>query len=249
MWDLLFVSAAAFVGGVVNAVAGGGTFFTLPALVAVGVPPVAANATSALAVFPGYAASALGFRAELRSFERRFVLRLVAVTLAGSFAGSLLLLVSSNEAFSAIVPVLLLGSTLAFVFGDRIRARAAARGRPGAARPGIGMALACVYGGYFNGGLGIMLLALFALWGMEDLSRMNALKNVAAFTVSTISVATFAAAGLIDWSYATAMMLAATAGGYAGAPLVRIVPRPIMRAAIATIGLGVTAGFAWRLVA
>lgn len=249
MTDILLLLAAAFGAGVLNTIAGGGTFLTFPALVFTGVPPVAANATSAVAVFPGYLGGALGFRDELASFDRKRLIRLGLITLAGGLVGSGLLLVSSNAAFSVVVPFLLLAATLAFLFGDRIRAWAASRARSVTPEGAAGLFAVSVYGGYFNGGLGIVLLALFALWGMTDLHRMNGLKNGLSFALSAISVAIFAGAGLVKWPQAAMMMLAATAGGYAGAPLARALPKPVVRAIIGMIGFGMSAVFFWRLVA
>lgn len=247
MLDALLLVAAAFGAGVLNTVAGGGTFLTFPALVAVGVPAVAANATSAVAVFPGYLGGTLGFRAELAAIPRRRLLRLVAVTLGGGLAGSALLLLSSDRAFEAVVPVLLLGATLAFLWGDRARAWAARRARAIAPEGALGLLAVSAYGGYFNGGLGILLLALFALWGMDDIHRMNALKSGLSLALSAISVAVFAAAGLVRWPEAALMMLAATVGGYAGAPLARALPRGVVRGIVAAIGFGMSALFLWRL--
>lgn len=217
---------------------------TFPALVFTGVPPVVANATSAVAVFPGYLAGAAGFRRELAGFAPARLVRLVLVTLAGGLVGALLLMVSTDAAFSAIVPGLLLMATLAFLFGDRLRALAA---HHAARREGMGGLFAvAVYGGYFNGGLGIMLLALFAFWGMGELHRMNGLKNALSFALSAISVAAFAVAGLVAWPQALVMMVAASIGGYAGAPVARALPAPVLRGVIATVGFGMTAIFAWR---
>lgn len=243
MFDTLVIVIAAFGAGVLNTVAGGGTFLTLPALVAIGVPPVMANATSAVAVFPGYVGGVLGFRTEMRGFARGLLVRLALITLAGSLAGSLLLLVSSDDAFSAIVPFLLLAATLAFVFGDRLRAWAAARARAVTPYGALGLFGVSVYGGYFNGGLGIVLLALFSLWGMRDIHAMNGLKMFLSFVLSLISVATFAVAGLVAWPEAIAMMIASIAGGYAGAPLSRRVSPNVLRAIIALVGFGMSAVF------
>ncbi|KKL23669.1 hypothetical protein LCGC14_2423070 [marine sediment metagenome] len=121
LFDIAILVIAAFGAGVLNTIAGGGTFLTFPALVFTGMPPVAANATSAVAVFPGYLAGAFGFRNELGGFDRKRLLRLSLITLSGGAVGSGLLLVSSNEAFSIVVPFLLLAATLAFLLGDRIR--------------------------------------------------------------------------------------------------------------------------------
>lgn len=248
MIDLLILVAAAFGAGVLNTIAGGGTFLTFPALVMVGVPPVAANATSAVAVFPGYAAGAFGFRQELAGFERKRLARLCIIALAGAAVGSGLLLVSSNEAFSAVVPFLLLASTLAFLYGEKIRSFAAARSQGVASEGALGLFLVAIYGGYFNGGLGIVLLALFALWGMTEIHQMNGLKNGLSFVISLISVGIFALAGLVTWPYAIIMMVAATVGGYAGAPLARRLPKPAVRALIGLIGFGISAIFFWRFV-
>lgn len=132
MTEYLILAAAAFFAGMLNTIAGGGTFLTFPALVYTGVPLVAANATSAVAVFPGYLGGAIGFRREIAAFDRMRLMKTVAFTAIGGLAGSLLLLVSSNEAFSVVVPFLLAAATLAFAFGHRIQAWASRRsvGKP-----------------------------------------------------------------------------------------------------------------------
>ncbi len=246
LFDWTILAAAAFGAGMLNTVAGGGTFLTFPALVFTGIPPVAANATSAVAVFPGYLAGALGFRRELGRVDRARLGRLAAVTLAGGLAGSLLLMVSSNEMFSRIVPALLLFATLVFLFGDRLRRLVSGLATGEGAAGAAGLFLVSLYGGYFNGGLGIMLLALFSIWGMSDLYEMNGLKNGLSFVLSAISVAAFAVAGLVVWPQAVLMMAASTAGGYAGAPAARLLPRPVLRGLIALVGVGMTAVFALR---
>lgn len=248
MTDALILAVAAFCAGVLNTVAGGGTFLTFPALVYTGVPVVVANATSAVAVFPGYLGGAAGFRSELAAYDRRRLLRIAAATAVGGLIGSLLLLVSSNEAFSVVVPFLLLAATLAFAFGDRMQAWAQRR-RAGKPEGWAGTVLVSVYGGYFNGGLGIVLLALFSLWGMRDLNVMNGLKNGLSFILSAISVATFAAAGIVVWPQAVLMMAAATVGGYAGAPLARMLPRKVVRGVVIAVGLAMSAVFFARLFA
>jgi uncharacterized protein len=198
MLDLMILTIAAFGAGTLNTVAGGGTFLTMPALIFTGVPPVAANATSAVAVFPGYAAGVIGFGREMAQFNRELLSRLTLVTLAGGLIGSLLLLISSDQAFSVVVPFLLLAATLVFLFGEQIRAWAAAKARGTTPYGNAGMFVVSIYGGYFNGGLGIVLLALFSLWGMMNLHQMNGLKSGLSFALSGISVVTFTAAGLVE---------------------------------------------------
>ncbi len=249
MTEYLLLAVAAFFAGMLNTVAGGGTFLTFPALVYTGVPLVAANATSAVAVFPGYLGGATGFRGEIRAFDRGRLLKATAATALGGLVGSLLLLVSSNEAFAVVVPFLLALATLVFAFGDRLRNVMEKRAVGAGATGHVGTILVAVYGGYFNGGLGIMLLALFSLWGMRDLNQMNGLKNGLSFIVSAISVATFAAAGLVAWPQAVVMMAAATIGGYLGAPVARALPSWMVRAGVIAVGTAMSAAFFWRLVA
>ncbi|MEN0088505.1 MAG: sulfite exporter TauE/SafE family protein, partial [Pseudomonadota bacterium] len=137
---------------------------------------------------------------------------------------------------------------LVFLFGDKARTWAAARSQTVAPQGAIGLLLVSIYGGYFNGGLGIVLLALFALWGMTDVHRMNGLKNGLSFTISAISVVVFALGGLVSWPHAVAMMVAATAGGYAGAPIARSLPKTCVRALVAAVGFTMSAVFAWRAI-
>lgn len=248
MLDYLVLVLAAFLAGILNTIAGGGTFLTFPALVYAGVPPVSANATSAVAVFPGYFGGAAGFQRELRSFESESLFKVIAVTGIGGLMGSLLLLMSSNEVFSAIVPFLLLMATLVFAFSDKIQAWAR-ENRLGVQPNGsIGTILVSIYGGYFNGGLGIVLLALFSLWGMKDIHTMNGLKNGLSFVLSAISVATFAVAGIVIWPQALAMMLAAIVGGYLGAPIARALPVNVVRGLVIGVGAAMSAIFFVRLI-
>jgi uncharacterized protein len=245
MLELLVLFLSALLAGALNAVAGGGTFLTFPALVYIGIPVIAANATSAVAVFPGYLSGALGFRRELAAVGSERLLWLLGLGLAGGLAGSLLLLVTPSSVFNAVVPWLLLLATLVFATGEK----GAAWFRRGTGRPvpfGPGLFAVSAYGGYFNGGLGIMLMALFAAAGMRDLNAMNGLKNGVSFVISAISVATFAAAGLVAWPAAVLMMVGSTAGGYLGAFLARLMPRRAVQALVIAVGLGMSMLFFLR---
>ena len=246
--EILLVLVAAFFAGILNTIAGGGTFLTFPALVFIGVPPIVANATSAVAVFPGYLGGAFGFREELSKFDKMQMLKLLAVTFVGGLIGALLLLVSSNDAFSIVVPFLLLAATLAFLYGDVIRTWAANKSHSVTPFGTLGLLLVTTYGGYFNGGLGIVLLALFALWGMVDIHSMNGLKSGLSFALSAISVAVFAVGGLVEWHHAVGMMVASTLGGYAGAPIARMLPKSVVRGVIAFVGFTMSAVFFARLI-
>lgn len=244
----MLLAAAAFGAGVLNTIAGGGTFLTFPALVFVGIPPVIANATSAVSVFPGYLGGAIGFRAELAGFGVKRLTRLIVITFAGGLTGSLLLILSSDATFSLVVPFLLLGATIAFLFGDLIRTWARESNIAMTPEGALGMLVVSVYGGYFNGGLGIVLLALFALWGMSDIHQMNGLKSGLSFALSITSVATFSIAGAVDWPQAMIMVVASTLGGYLGAPAARALPRVIIRGIVAVVGFSMSGIFFYRLI-
>ena len=232
---------AAFGAGVLNAIAGGGSFLTFPALVFAGVPAVAANATSAIAVSPGYLGSALGFRPELRTLPAALLRREVGIAALGGLLGAGLLLLTPAKVFSGIVPWLLLLATALFALGPYIARLSGGAGHPRWRLPGLlGVS---IYGGYFNGGLGILLMALYTLTGESRLNTVNALKNLNSFVLSLLSVAAFAAAGAIVWPQALWMMVGATLGGWAGARLARRLPAKWVRALVIATGLVMSAVF------
>jgi uncharacterized protein len=236
---------AAFGAGVLNAIAGGGSFLTFPALVFAGVPPVAANATSAIAVSPGYLGSTLGFRPELRTLPSSLLWREVAMAALGGLLGAGLLLITPAKVFSGIVPWLLLLATALFALGPRIAQRSGGAGHPRWRLPGL-LAVS-IYGGYFNGGLGILLMALYTLTGESRLNTVNALKNLNSFVLSVLSVAAFAVAGAIVWPQAVWMMLWATAGGWVGAHLARRLPARWVRLLVIATGLVMSGVFFSRV--
>lgn len=245
MLDLPLLTIAALCAGVLNAIAGGGSFLTFPALVFIGVPPIAANATSAVAVFPGYLSGALGFAHEIKSIKRKTLYTLIALSIIGGVAGSVLLLVTPSHVFRFIVPWLLLFATLLFAFDKHLR-RLSAGKAPSGLGSTIATLLVTTYGGYFNGGLGIVLLSLLSGLGYRDINQMNGLKNLLSFILSSASVLTFALAGVVVWKYATLMMIAATLGGYLGARLARRLPISAIRAIVIIVGFGMTAAFFLR---
>jgi uncharacterized membrane protein YfcA len=245
----IIIIIAAFLAGILNAIAGGGTFLTFPALVYAGVPPVIANATSALAVFPGYLSSALGFKDDIATVDRSQLIRQCLLSLAGGLIGALLLLVSSNDFFTKIVPFLLLASTAIFAFQDRILTWGRNGGLQLTPYGALGTLAVSIYGGYFNGGLGIVLLALYALWGLTNLNLMNGLKNGISFVISAISVLTFAIAGLIVWPSAIIMMVANILGGYFGAKIAKRLSKRIVRGIVIIVGLVMSIVFFYRLIA
>jgi uncharacterized membrane protein YfcA len=234
------LTGAAFLAGVVNAVAGGGSFLTLPALIFVGVPPIMANATSALAVSPGYLGSTLGFKAELRALPLTRLRREMALSALGGIAGALLLLSTPAKLFSGIVPWLLLFATALFALGPsltRYNARMGHAPHQVACWRNIGLLAASIYGGYFNGGLGILLMALYSATGESHIHTANALKSLNSLVLSWLSVAAFVLAGAIAWQEGMLMMLAATVGGFWGARWARRLPVLGVRWAVICMGL------------
>lgn len=241
---LLVVSAV--LGGGLNAVAGGGSFFTFPALVFVGIPVIPANATSALALWPGSVASAAAYRRDLKG-ERRRIIWLGTASLVGGAMGAVLLVRTPSTIFEVLVPFLMLLATLLFAWGPRLTAQL--RAYSGGKRA-LGLAGATfvqwvisVYGGYFGGGMGMMMLAAFSLLGMDDIHRMNGLKALLAVAINGIAVAAFVVAGVIVWKQGLLMTAGAIAGGYGGAYLARRLPGPWVRGFITTSGLVLSAVF------
>jgi uncharacterized membrane protein YfcA len=228
---MLFLAAAS--GGAINSVAGGGSFVSFPALLFAGVPSVPANATNSIALWPGSVASAFAYRRELRGARRELVPLSVA-GVVGGVAGSLLLLHTSEHAFVLLIPWLLLFATLLFSFGARVARRVA-----GATSGSLPAAVAAqlvvsVYGGYFGGGMGIMMLAILSILGMTDIHRMNAMKTVLGALVNGVAVVLFVLAGAVAWAPGVVMIAGGTLGGYGGASVARKVdPKQVRRIVLA----------------
>jgi uncharacterized membrane protein YfcA len=237
---LLFVAAA--VGGGLNSVAGGGSFIAFPALLFAGVPPVPANATNTIALWPGSIASAVAYRREL-SDVRREVIPLSAAALIGGLLGSMLLLHTAESTFVLLIPWLLLFATLLFTFGGPVAKRLTG-GRRAPLALGVVVQLAIsVYGGYFGGGMGIMMLAVFTLLGMTHIHRMNALKNVLGTLINGVAVAAFVLAGAVRWGPGVVMIVGGMTGGYAGAAVARRVDPKRVRSLVIVVAWGMTAYF------
>ena len=242
---LALLLTAAFIAGALNAVAGGGSFLTLPALVFTGVPPVVANATGTVALLPGYMAGAWGFREDMQPPPGLSMRAVVVLSLIGGSAGAALLLFTPDHLFRKVVPWLLLAATALFAFGPQLR-RLLAGGQPSTAKATAGVLAVAAYGGYFNGGLGILLLALFGLLGQTNLNAMNGLKNWVSALLTAIAVAIYSAGGLVLWPQALLMMVAATLGGYGGARVARRIPALWLRWGIVATGLVMAGLFFWR---
>ena len=247
MFETALLLIAAFLAGTLNAVAGGGSFLTLPALIFAGVPPVVANATGTVALLPGYVASIFGSREDMEPAPGLSMRSVVLLSLVGGVLGAALLLVTSDAAFNRLIPWLLLLATAMFAFGSQLRrwadAHRATGARPSRFKAVAGLLLVAGYGGYFNGGMGILMLALFGLLGQTRLNAMNAVKNLVSTLLTAIAVAIYAAGGIVQWKEAIIMMAAATLGGYLGARGARKLPPAVLRWSIVAIGLVMTVLF------
>ena len=244
---LLLVVIAAAIGSAINAIAGGGTLVTFPALVGLGVPAIVANATSTVALWPGALGSIYGYRQELAG-ARNWAARFAIPSLIGGLAGALLLLRTPGERFDQIVPWLVLGATLLFLVQRPLMAALAKRSRrvpnagddPASRPPGAALLLfqfgVAVYGGYFGAGIGILMLAALGFMGFSNIHRMNGLKNWGGLCINVTAAATFAVRGFVDWPVAIAMAVGALAGGYAGSRLAQRVPQEWVRRAVVVIG-------------
>jgi hypothetical protein len=244
----LFLAAASFVAGALNAAAGGGSFIAFPAVLATGVPPISANATNNTAMWLGSLASAREFRSQL-DVPKATLRRMLAASALGSVAGALLLLRTPNATFAGLIPFLLLGATLLFIFGPRITEAARRSGTPLGVESPLGMAAQtaiAVYGGFFGAAIGILMLALLEVLGMHDLRRANAFKALLATVINGVAVVPFLIARVIAPEPALAMSLGAIAGGLLGARLVKRLPSPVVRGFVVTVACTMTAYFFWK---
>jgi len=246
------LAAAAFAAGAVNAVAGGGSLISFPALVAVGVPTLAANVTNQIALLPGYVGGTVAYRDELRGQRRRAV-ALSVTSSVGAVVGALLLVVSSQRLFAVLAPLLVLVAVGLLAAQPRLsRVAAEYASRPHARMvPGRGLhaanLAASIYGGYFGAGLGIMLLAILAV-GLEDsLQRLNALKGLLSLVVGVLAAVFFALFGPVHWDAAGVMAVASFVGGHAGVGVARRISDRALRVGIIVIGTAVAVWLFARL--
>ena len=245
--DAILLFVAGTLGGALNAVAGGGSFIAFPALLFTGVPPIPANATNTLALWTGTIASGGAFRSRL-NVPRRIMIPLILTSFLGGIAGALLLLKTPAHTFMKVLPWLMLGATLLFIFGKRLsrgRTSSVSRDATTAAVAGASVfeLVVAVYGGYFGGGVGIVNLAMLAAIGMTDIHAMNALKSVLGSAINGVAVIVFIAKGAILWPQAAVMIIGALVGGYFGARYSLRLPEAWVRGFVILVGLGMSAYF------
>jgi uncharacterized protein len=246
----IFLFAAGVLGGALNAVAGGGSFISFPALLFTGVAPVPANATNTLALWVGVTASGGAYRKQMK-VKIRVLLPLLLTSIIGGLAGAFLLIHTPGETFLRVVPWLLLGATLLFAFGGHLTRRISSRVFHEATASAIVVAMifelfVAIYGGYFGGGIGIMNLAMLAALGMTDIHAMNALKVVLGAAINGVATITFVVTRAIVWPQAIAVTAGAVLGGYASAHYAQKVPQAWIRRFVITVGIAMTAYFFWN---
>jgi uncharacterized protein len=225
--------------GIFNGVAGGGSLISFPILLGLGYPALTANITNTVGIWPGYLASAAGYRSEIGDQSRR-LLRLTPVALAGGISGALLLLTTSAATFDNVVPWLVLGAAALFALQPALR-RALDRGAHPRTRPVllvVGVFAASVYGGYFGAAMGVMFLAVLGLALPVSLAHTSGLRAVLSMIVNGVAAVVFVIHGGLAWEAVGLLALGSLAGGYVGARLALALPAPALRAVVVVIGVG-----------
>jgi uncharacterized membrane protein YfcA len=247
--QIVIVFVAAFLAGIVNAIAGGGTLITFPALIWLGLDPIIANVTSTVGIVPGTIGGVIGFRHEMGGI-RRWLKWFILPSIIGGLLGAFLLLLTPSKFFAAIVPFLVLFATLLFSLQEPInrRLRRSVSDKPADNNlqevstqwliSAVGLQfLVAIYGGYFGAGIGILMLAVLGLIGLTDIHQMNGLKNTLAFSINGIAAISFMVSGNVQWIVAAVMAVAALLGGYAGARIARVFGRVFVRRFVILTGL------------
>ena len=232
--------------GTMNAVAGGGSFVTFPVLVLAGLPLVAANASSTVALFPGTMASTWAYRDDLRGIAGIGLKVLLPISLAGGLTGAMLLLVTPGGVFDAVIPWLLLLATLTFAGGRRLGDWLRDHLRIGRGAFLVVQFILSIYGGYFGGAVGLMMMAVWTLLDSAELKAMAAPRALLVSTANGAAVVCFAVAGAVWWPETLAMMVSAIAGGYYGARFARLLPAAVLRWFVVLLSATVTAAFFLR---
>ncbi len=243
LFPFVLLLAAAFAAGVINSVAGGGSFLTFPALVFAHIPAVIANASNTVALVPSSIASAVGYRRDIQRLDQPNLKSWFLICMVGGAAGAWLLLITSDRLFRQIAPWLLLFATLLFAFGAQVSNML--RGRLHSNQVVMLFLLfpIAVYGGYFGGGIGIMILAAFRLYGMTDIHGMNGIKTILSALLNGIASIIFITAHQIDWPPTLAMIVAASIGGYLGPFIARRLKPSVIRASVIAVGILMTTWF------
>lgn len=249
-WHWAWLITAAFLAGLLNAVAGGGSFLLFPAMLGMKMLPIQANATNTVALWPGQLTSVAAYRDDIRRHPRLAWLMALGGLLGGS-VGAAVLLNTPQRTFLRLVPWLLLVAAGIFALSGPVNrwllrrkgAIAGATHPPRAIPVFVCTFIVCAYIGYFGAGAGFLLITLLSLFGMEDLNEINALKVASTTPANGIACVIFSVSGKVEWHYCLAAMIICAIGGYVSASLARRVPQPVLRSTVVFIGLFMAAWF------
>ena len=252
-WNWVWLIVASFLAGMLNAVAGGGSFLMFPALLGMGIPPVQANATNTVALWPGQLTSVAGYRKDIRK-NLRLAWPMALAGLLGGTAGAIVLLNTPQTTFLHLVPWLLLVAALIFAASgpvtrwlDKRKGKTAAQLYPPRRFPiFLVTTVVCFYIGYFGAGAGFLIITLLSLFGFQDLNEINALKVVSTTMANGIAFVLFVLNGQVVWRYCLLAMVTCAIGGFVSASLARRIPQPVLRGLVVFIGLSMAAWFFWK---
>ena len=246
--QLLFLLGSAIAAGVINAMAGGGTLLTFPALLAAGVSPVAANATSTVALLPGSFSAGWAYRKELGDYSGRVLTFLIVPSLLGGLLGAWLVALAGDALFRRIVPALILGATFLFIVQEPLRRWRERRMKEREGRGlgdvnlwvlGVSQFVVSIYGGFFSAGIGILMLAELGMVGLSNIHQMNGLKSFGAVCINAFAALYFAVGNHVRWPLAAVMAVGAIFGGYGGAWLAQRIGQHTVRGVVIATGLGI----------
>ena len=238
--------AAAFLGGALNSLAGGGTLVTFPALLFAGLNPIDANASSVVALFSGTFAGAWAYRRNILAIAEFSVLGLFILSLVGGLIGALLLLWTPATVFATLVPWLILFATIVFAVGNCAPVEAIQRIQLGPRSALVALFIIAIYGGYFGGGIGFLILAAFTLVGMRDINAMNGLKMGLVGIMTVTAIVAFIAANVVRWPETLPMLASSALGSYLAAHWAQRLDQRLIKGFVIVLGAGLTVYFAWR---
>ena len=252
-WHWIWLAVAAFIAGVLNAVAGGGSFLLFPAMLSTGMLPVKANATNTVALWPGQLTSIAAYREDIRK-NMRLVIPMALAGLLGGTVGAIVLLNTPQTTFLHLVPWLLLIASIIFALSGPmsrwLERRKTRMGKvpqhPRRALVFFCTIVVCFYIGYFGAGAGFLIITLLSLFGFQDLNEINALKVVATTMANGIAFVIFVIGGQVEWRYCLLAMVACAIGGYTSARFARMIPQPVLRGIVIAIGFSMAAWFFWK---
>jgi uncharacterized protein len=245
---ILLLVTAGGLGGAINAVAGGATLFTFPALIFAGLPPVIANASSSMALTPGHLLAVISERDRLPPRGAEFVISII-IAAAGGMVGAYLLFVTSERAFTQIVPILIGFATLIFAFGKSLQGYIGRHGYGGHDSPLLRLLIlipVSVYGGYFGAGMGVVLMAVFSITSQWPVRTANVVKNLLGACANWAALSIFISSGMIRWPETLAMLCGAIIGGYSGARLLKFLHASTIRITVVTAGTVMTLAYIWK---